>query len=60
MKIIINGAGGRMGKEVVRLAEEGFGGASVAAKVDISYETNGDENKKRDFYYERCGQRQVL
>ena len=46
MKIIINGAGGRMGKEVVRLAEEGFGGASVAAKVDISYETNGDEYKK--------------
>lgn len=46
MKIIINGAGGRMGKEVVRLAEEGFGGASAAAKVDISYETNGDEYKK--------------
>lgn len=46
MKIIINGAGGRMGKEVVRLAEEGFGGASVAAKMDISYETNGDEYKK--------------
>ncbi len=46
MKIIINGAGGRMGKEVVRLAEEGFGGASVAAKADISYETNGDEYKK--------------
>ena len=46
MKIIINGAGGRMGKEVVRMAEEGFGGASVAAKVDISYETNGDEYKK--------------
>lgn len=46
MKIIINGAGGRMGKEVVRLAEEGFGGASVAAKVDISYETNGNEYKK--------------
>ncbi len=46
MKIIINGAGGRMGKEVVRLAEEGFGGTSVAAKVDISCETGGDEYKK--------------
>ncbi len=39
MKIIINGAGGRMGKEVVRLAEENFGGASLAAKVDICGET---------------------
>lgn len=38
MKIIINGANGRMGKEVVRLAEENFCGASVAAKVDICCE----------------------
>lgn len=46
MKIIINGAGGRMGKEVVRLAEDGFGGSTIAAKADICYETNGNEYKK--------------
>ena len=33
MKIIINGAGGRMGKEVVRLAEEGRHGAVEVAAV---------------------------
>ena len=36
MKIIVNGAGGRMGKEVVNLAQAGFRGAELAAGVDIN------------------------
>lgn len=43
MKITVNGAGGRMGREVVRLAEENFGGASLAAKIDVCYETKENE-----------------
>ena len=48
MKIIINGANGRMGREVVRLAEENYGGAAVAAKVDAFFENpdNVTEFKK--------------
>ena len=34
MKVLINGAAGRMGKEVVKLCEEGFASSSVAAKID--------------------------
>ena len=34
MKIIINGAGGRMGQEICRLANEGYRGSSLAAAVD--------------------------
>ena len=34
MKIIINGAGGRMGQEICRLANEGYRGSSLAAMVD--------------------------
>lgn len=34
MKIIVNGAMGRMGSEVCRMADEGARGASVVAKVD--------------------------
>ena len=34
MKVLINGAAGRMGKEVVRLCEEGFASSTIAAKVD--------------------------
>ena len=34
MKIIINGAGGRMGQEICRLANEGYRGSSLAATVD--------------------------
>ncbi len=34
MKIIINGAGGRMGKEVAKLAQSGFRGAELMAGVD--------------------------
>ena len=34
MKIIINGAGGRMGQEICRLANEGYRNASLAATVD--------------------------
>ena len=36
MKIIVNGAGGRMGKEVINLAQAGFRGAELAAGVDIN------------------------
>lgn len=43
MKITVNGAGGRMGREVVHLAEENFGGTSLASKIDICYETKGNE-----------------
>lgn len=45
MKITVNGAGGRMGGEVVRLVQDNFCGASLAAKVDICYETQGNEYK---------------
>lgn len=34
MKIIINGAGGRMGQEICRLAGEGYKGSSLAAAID--------------------------
>ena len=34
MKIIINGAGGRMGQEICRLANEGYKDSSLAAMVD--------------------------
>ena len=34
MKIIINGAGGHMGREVCRLANEGYRDSSLAAMVD--------------------------
>ena len=34
MKIIINGAGGRMGQEICRLASEGYKGSSLAAAID--------------------------
>jgi len=34
MKIIINGAGGHMGREICRLATEGYRDSSLAAKVD--------------------------
>ncbi len=34
MKIIINGAGGRMGQEICRLANEGYRDSSLAATVD--------------------------
>ena len=34
MRVIVNGACGRMGKEVVRLVESGFEGSSLAAAVD--------------------------
>ncbi len=36
MRVIINGSNGRMGREVVRLALEGYRGCSLAAAVDIS------------------------
>ena len=36
MKIIVNGAGGRMGKEVINLAKNGFRGAELAAAMDIN------------------------
>lgn len=35
MKIIVSGAGGRMGKEVINLAKNGFKGAELAAAMDI-------------------------
>lgn len=34
MKIIINGAGGHMGREICRLADEGYKNSALAAKVD--------------------------
>ena len=34
MKIIVNGAAGRMGSEVCRMADEGARGACIAARVD--------------------------
>ena len=36
MKIIVNGAGGRMGAEVIRMAREGVRGAEPAAAVDFN------------------------
>ena len=36
MKIIVNGASGRMGKEVLLSAQNGYRGASVAAAVDMT------------------------
>ncbi len=39
MKLIINGSNGRMGREVVKLALEGYRGSSLAAAVDINVPT---------------------
>lgn len=36
MKIIVNGAGGRMGNEVIKMAQSGMRGAEMAAAVDIN------------------------
>ncbi len=36
MKIIVNGALGHMGREIVRLTNEGYRGAELAAAVDIN------------------------
>ena len=36
MKFIVNGSNGRMGKEVVRMIQEGFDGVEIAAGVDIN------------------------
>lgn len=36
MEIIVNGAGGRMGNEVVKMAQSGVRGAKLAAAVDIN------------------------
>ena len=36
MKIIVNGAGGRMGNEVIKMARAGMRGAEMAAAVDIN------------------------
>lgn len=41
MKIIVNGASGRMGREVVRLLEEGYRGASLCARVDAFAKEDG-------------------
>ncbi len=41
MKVIINGALGRMGKEVTRLLSEGYRGASLFARVDAYGEEEG-------------------
>ena len=42
MKIIVNGAGGRMGKEVINLAKNGFRGAELVTGVDINAQQNTD------------------
>ncbi len=36
MKIIVNGSNGRMGREVVRMIQEGFDGCELVAGVDIN------------------------
>ena len=36
MRIIVNGAGGRMGNEVIKMAQAGMRGAEMAAAVDIN------------------------
>ncbi len=42
MKIIVNGAGGRMGREVVRLTLDGYRSSSLAAAVDINNPTSAN------------------
>lgn len=42
MRIIVNGAGGRMGKEVIKLAQNGFRDAELAAGMDINAQTGVD------------------
>ncbi|MBE5756830.1 MAG: 4-hydroxy-tetrahydrodipicolinate reductase, partial [Clostridiales bacterium] len=37
MKVIINGAGGRMGIELAKLVEEGYKGSSLAGLVDVIF-----------------------
>lgn len=39
MRVIVNGACGHMGREIVRLAQEGYQGASLAAPVDAFSKT---------------------
>ena len=39
MRVIVNGACGHMGREIVRLAQEGYQGASLAASVDAFSKT---------------------
>lgn len=42
MKIIVNGAGGRMGKEVIALAKNGYRNAELAAGVDVNVQNGVD------------------
>lgn len=42
MKVILYGAGGRMGKELLALIEQGFCGASIAAAIDKTYDYADD------------------
>ncbi|MEG2118217.1 MAG: hypothetical protein RRY76_03340, partial [Clostridia bacterium] len=44
MKIVLNGAGGRMGVEVAHLLFDGFRNVSLAAAVDVTYVS--DPSKK--------------
>ncbi len=36
MKVIVNGSNGRMGREVIRMIQEGYSGVEVVAGVDIN------------------------
>ena len=36
MRVIVNGSNGRMGREVVRMIQEGYAGVEVVAGVDIN------------------------
>ena len=45
MKIIINGALGRMGAELCKLTESGYHGIEAAAYVDVNYRTDAEKKQ---------------
>ncbi len=49
MKILLNGIGGFMGREVLRAAENGYGGATVVGGIDLCAAGTGDIPFASDF-----------
>ena len=52
MKIVLNGACGRMGREILRLIESGYHGAELAAAVDRNAAAQNVYAKLSDFHGE--------
>ncbi len=60
MKVIINGAKGRNGQNLLKLCNEGFAGAELAAAVSRSYVKNEEEERQYPSLTEFAGEADVL